>query len=124
MQNTICIDGVNFQKINERSFKKLDLSEILFVMISQSGVVDWRGTVYIFTPTAAFLMDKEDYNDGFLDELFLFVSEWNSVNVYFCDFVIIRPDIYDSFVRELCARNLPFFWFDTAIEVYKIKYCD
>ena len=93
-------------------------------MISQSGAIDRRGTIYFFTPTGAYFMEREDYTAEFKDELFLFASEWNLVNAYFCDFLIIRPDIYDSFVRELCARNQPYFWFDTAIEVYGTKYCD
>jgi hypothetical protein len=94
-------------------------------MISQSGAIDRRGRIYFFTDDGAtFFMEKEDYGEGFRDELFIFASDWNLVNAYFCDFLIFRPDIYDSFVRKLCARNTPYFWFDTAIEVYGHDYCD
>jgi len=54
MANTICIGGVNFQKINEANLKQIDISNLLFIMISQSGMVDIRGNVYFFTSTAAF----------------------------------------------------------------------
>lgn len=123
MSNTVCIKGINFKKISENYFKKADLSNLLFVMLSQSGAIDRRGTVYLFTPTDAFVMYREDYYDGFIDNMFLLLKEWNLVNVYFCDFLIINPDIYDSFVQKLCALNQPYFWFDTAIEVYKNEYC-
>ncbi len=123
MEKSICIKGVTFKRISEKSFKKIDTSNILFFMISQSGAIDRRGTIYIFTPTAAFFMDKEDYSDGFTDEFFLSIVKWKSINVYFCDFLIIKPKIYDEFVHELCTRNLRSFWFETAIDVYKDKYC-
>ena len=124
MENSICIKGVNFQRTTPGVVRKDISSNLLFFMISQSGALDRRGTIYFFTDGDTFFMDREDYADGFTDELFLFASEWNLVNAYFCDFLVFRPDIYDSFVRELCARNQPYFWFDTAIEVYKNKYCE
>ena len=124
MSNTVRIKGIDFQKINERYLKKANLSNLLFVMVSQSGAIDRRGTVYFFTLTSAFILDKGDYGDYFIDDLFLYTKDWNLINVYFCDFIIINPDIYDSFVHELCARNQPYFWFQTAIDVYKNKYCD
>jgi hypothetical protein len=68
MSNKISIKGVSFKKVNEKFIKKADLSNLLFVMMSQSGA-------------------------------------------------------YDSFIRELNAKNLPYFWFQTAIDVYKDKYC-
>ena len=123
MKNSICIQGVTFKRINEKSFAKINLSNMLFFMMSQSGAIDRRGIIYLFAPTATFFMNKEDYNDGFIDKLLLSVSKWNLVNVYFCDFLIVRPDIYDSFAHELCARNIRDFWFETAIDVYKSKYC-
>lgn len=124
MNNSIFIKGVKFERTTPKAIRKDISSNILFFMISQSGAIDRRGTIYFFTPSVAYFMEREDYTDEFTDELFLFASEWNLVNAYFCDFLIIRPDIYDSFVRELCARNQPYFWFDTAIEVYGNKYCD
>ena len=119
MSNTICIRGVNFQKINETNLKKIDVSNLLFIMISQSGMVDIRGNIYFFTPTAAFFWTKDDYDDDFVDALLLYVKDWNMINVYFCDFLLISPTIYDSFVRKLCARNIRDFWFETAIDIYK-----
>lgn len=122
MEDSICTKGITFKRIDEKYFKNIDLSSMLFFMISQSGAIDRRGTIYFFTKTDAFFMDREDYNDGFIDKLLLSVPEWNLINAYFCDFLVINPDIYDSFARELCARNQPFFWFETAIEVYRNKY--
>ena len=123
MSNTVCINGLIFQRISKNFFKKLELSNLLFIMISQSGVVDIRGNIYFFTPTETFVLTKDDYGDDFVDELLSYVKSWNLINVYFCDFIIINPDIYDSFVRELCAKNQSYFWFQTAIDVYKDKYC-
>ena len=122
MSDTIYVKGVKIQRTTAADVKKHIVPKMLFFMLSQSGAIDRRGTVYFFTDSGAFFMEKEDYCDEFIDELFLFASEWNLVNAYFCDFLVIRPDIYDFLIRELCARNQPYFWFVTAIEVYGIKY--
>ena len=124
MEKTICVQGVTFKRINEKTFKKIDPSNVLFFMISQSGVIDRRGIIYLFTKTECFYMYKKHYREGFIDNILLSVSNWNLINVYFCDFLVINPAIYEPFVRELCARNLRYFWFDTAIDVYKEKYCE
>lgn len=124
MEKSICVQGIVFKRITECAFKKIGLSNILFFMISQSGAIDRCGIIYLFTKTDCFFMDKQDYSDGFIDEVLLSVSNWNLTNVYFCDFLVVNPAIYDSFVYELCARNLRYFWFDTAIDVYKEKYCE
>ena len=122
MERSICVQGVVFKRITQCSFDKIDLSNVLFFMISQSGAIDRRGIIYFFTKTDTFFMDKQDYDDGFIDNLLLSVPEWNLINVYFCDFLVINPDIYDFLVRKLCARNQRFFWFETAIDVYKRIY--
>ena len=124
MVNTITIRGVKIKRTTPDAVRKVHSSNMLFFMISQSGGIDRRGTIYFFIDKNAFFMEREDYAPGFIDELFIYASEWNLVNAYFCDFLIIRPDIYDSFIRELCSRNQPYFWFDTAIEVYGNKYCE
>ncbi|MBO7042720.1 MAG: hypothetical protein J6W08_02520 [Alphaproteobacteria bacterium] len=124
MKDSICIKGVTFKRINEDLFKEIDPNTILFFMISQSGLVDRRGTIYIFTKSAAFFMDREDYGDGFIDRLLLSVEEWDLINVYFCDLLIIDPKIYNTFARELCARNIRDFWFETATCVYRDKYIE
>jgi len=124
MNNTISISGVKFQRTTPKAIRNDISSNLLFFMISQSGALDRRGTIYFFTPTGAYFMEREDYANEFKDELFLFAAEWNLINAYFCDFLIIRPDIYDSFVHELCAKNIRDFWFDTAIEIYRNKYCE
>lgn len=123
MNNSFTISGVKFQRTTPNTIRKVHSSNMLFFMISQSGAIDRRGTIYFFTPSGAYFMEREDYNDNFINELYIFASEWNMVNAYFCDFLIIRPDIYNSFVRELCTRNQPYFWFQTAIDVYKNEYC-
>lgn len=123
MEKYICIKGVTFKRITEKSLKKTDITNMLFFMISQSGAIDRCGTVYFFTPTASFFMDKEDYTDGFINKILSYVSKWKMINVYFCDFLVINPKIYDSFVHELCIQNTRYFWFETAIEVYRDKYC-
>ena len=122
MEKTICIKGVIFKRIDEKKFKKIDLSNVLFFMISQSGEFDRCGIIYVFTETECFFMEKQDYKEGFIDEILLSVPEWGLINVYFCDFLVINSAIYDSFVRELCARNLRYFWFETAIDVYDSRY--
>ena len=124
MNNTISISGVKFQRTTPKAIRNDISSNLLFFMISQSGALDRRGTIYFFTPTGAYFMEREDYANEFKDELFTFAAEWNLINAYFCDFLIIRPDIYDSFVHELCAKNIRDFWFDTAIEIYRNKYCE
>ena len=124
MKDSICIKGVTFKRINEDLFKEIDPNTILFFMISQSGLVDRRGTIYIFTKSAAFFMDREDYGDGLIDRLLLSVEEWDLINVYFCDLLIIDPKIYNTFARELCARNIRDFWFETATCVYRDKYIE
>ena len=123
MNDSFTVSGVKIKRTTPDYVRKNIAPKMLFFMLSQSGALDRRGTVYFFTDTSAFFMDREDYSADFIDELFIFTSEWNLVNAYFCDFLVFRPDIYDSFVRELCARNQPYFWFDTAIEVFGMKYC-
>lgn len=122
MKDSICIKGVTFKRINEDLFKEIDPKTILFFMISQSGLVDRRGTIYVFTKSAAFFMERGDYTEGFIDRLWLSVAEWDLINVYFCDLLIIDPKIYNPFARELCARNIRDFWFETATCVYRDKY--
>ena len=124
MNNSFSVHGVKFHRTTPNAVRKVHSLNMLFFMISQSGALDRRGTIYFFTPTGAYFMEREDYTAEFKDELFIFTSEWNLVNAYFCDFLIIRPDIYDSFIHELCAKNIRDFWFDTAIEVYRNKYCE
>ena len=59
MKDSICIKGVTFKRINEDLFKEIGPKTILFFMISQSGLVDRRGTIYVFTKSAAFFMEAE-----------------------------------------------------------------
>ena len=81
------------------------------------------GRIYVFTSNGAFFMNKSDYGDDFINNTLIYLGDWNLINVYFCDFLIINPKIYDSFVSELCKRNINDFWFQTAMEIYKDKYC-
>ena len=60
MKDSICIKGVTFKRFNEDLFKEIDPNIILFFMISQSDLVDRRGTIYIFTKSAAFFMDNNN----------------------------------------------------------------
>jgi hypothetical protein len=39
--------------------------------------------------------------------------------MYFYDYLVINPEIYDSFMKELCAKNIRDFWFETAIDMYR-----
>lgn len=109
MNNSFTISGVKFHRTTPNTVRKVHSLNMLFFMISQSGSLDRRGTIYFFTPTGAYFMEREDYTAEFKDELFI---------------LIIRPDIYDSFIHELCAKTIRDFWFDTAIEVYENKYCE
>ena len=46
-------------------------------------------------------------------------KNWKIINMYFYDYLVINPEIYDSFMKELCAKNIRDFWFETAIDIYK-----
>lgn len=111
--------GVDFQKITEQTFKKINFSELQFFIISQSGAIDTAGNIYIFTRDNAFFMNKNGYSKNFIDNIFVVLSEWNIINLYLCDFLVINPKIYNSFVSELCSKNIRDFWFETAIDIYK-----
>ena len=118
-ENTIYIRNVCFQKITEQAFQNMNVSNLKFVIILQSDAIDTSGNIYFFTSDGAFFMEKSDYNDVFIDKLVSITSDWNMINLYFCDFLIIKPTIYDYFVQELCSRNIRDFWFETAIDIYK-----
>ena len=115
--DTIHIRNVCFQKITEDSFKKINLSDLQFFIVSQSGVIDTPGNIYLFTSNNAFFMDKNGYNNGFIDNFLSKFLDWNLINLYFCDFLIIKPEIYNSLVKKLCARNIRDFWFETSIDL-------
>ncbi|MBQ6110599.1 MAG: hypothetical protein IJL05_04420 [Alphaproteobacteria bacterium] len=119
--DTICIRNVWFQEITEQTFHKINISDLQFFLISQSGVIDKPGNIYFFTSDGAFFMNQNDYKDGFINKLLSIVPEWNLVNIYFCDFLIINPKIYNSFVTQLCTTNIRDFWFETAIDIYNIN---
>lgn len=115
----ITIRHVKFQKINEQIFKNINLSNIKFFMILQSGLIDTPGNIYIFTTNGAFFLTKT--KDNFIDKFLSIMNKnnWKIINLYFCDFLVINPEIYDSFMKELCAKNIRDFWFETAIDMYK-----
>ena len=116
------IKDVYFQNITEQTFNKLDLSNLQFFMVSQSGVIDVLGNIYLFMIDGAFVIEKCDNN--FTEKLLSTFSKWEKINLYFCDFLIINPKISDSFIPELYARNIRDFWFETAVEIYRDKYCE
>lgn len=120
-QKTICLRGVNFQKITEQTFDKINLSELKFFFISRSGIIDTPGKIYFFTSDGAFIMYTNAYGTHFIEERlsFIYDQEWNIINLCFCDFLFINPKIYKSFVTELCSRNIRDFWFETTIDIYK-----
>lgn len=117
----ITIRHVKFQKINEQIFKNINLSNIKFFMILQSGLIDTAGNIYVFADDCAFFMTKHGYKDNFIDKFLSIMNKnnWKIINMYFCDFLVINPEIYDSFMKELCAKNIRDFWFETAIDIYK-----
>lgn len=118
----ICIKNLDFQQITESAFKQINLSDVLFFVLSQSGGIDAVGNIYFFTTNGAFFMDKNKYGTKFID--FLFSIKWRRINLYFCDFLIINPKIYDLFVCNLTEKNIRDFWFESAIEIYKERYCE
>ena len=120
-KDTICIRDVNFQKTSEQTFKKTHISKLLFFIISQSGAIDAPGNIYFFTSDKAYFMSSNEYTNEFIDKILENTKEWNLINLYFCDYLIINPKIYNSFVKELCARNIRDYWFDSAIDIYKNK---
>ena len=121
MKKSVWINGVEFKSIKESSFKKI-VSDLQFFMVSQSGEIEVPGNIYFFTNTGAWFMKKEGYADDFIDKLLSKFSDWHLINLCFFDFLIINPKIYDSLIKEISAKNIRDYWFETAIGVYKDKY--
>lgn len=118
-RNTICIRNLEFQKITEQQFSTIDMCDVKFFILLQSGLIDTPGNIYIFTTNGAFFLTKT--KDNFIDKFLSMMDSknWKKINLYFCDFLVINPEIYDSFMKELCAKNIRDFWFETAIDMYK-----
>ena len=116
-------NGVNFQKIDKESFFKQNLSNLLFFIVSRSGMIDAPGNAYFFMTDGAFFV--KNCSDSFVDEVFSRTGtrQWNKINLYLCDDLIIDSKIYKSFVHELCSRNIRDFWFETTFVVYKKCFC-
>lgn len=115
----ICIQNVRFRKITEKSFHKMKLSNLKFFIVSRSGVIDNIGNIYFFTSDGAFVMDKNGYSYDFIENFVSTRKQWKKINLYFCDDLIINPEIYDDFTKKLYATNIRDYWFETAIEIYK-----
>lgn len=124
MSDSICLRGIKFKKIREQDWRKINTQNLEFLFISSSGFISDAGYVYLFTSNGAFYIKKSVYNNSFIDKYlpFIYDDEWNVINLYFCDLLIINPEIYNSFVSELCAKNIRDFWFQTAIDIYKYKH--
>ncbi|MFQ6726961.1 MAG: hypothetical protein ACLRFF_01240 [Alphaproteobacteria bacterium] len=117
--NTICIRNVIFHKINKQTFDTIDLSDLQFFIVSRSGLIDTPRNMYFFTSTKAFFMNQSKNTDNFLSTKI--PGDWKKINLFFCDDLFINPKIYNSFARELCAKNIRDFWFQTAIDIFKDK---
>ena len=117
----ITLRNVQFQKITEQNLKDINMSNIQYFFVSQSGAIDISGNIYFFTSNGAFFMTKTDYQKKFIDKFLskTNVQKWKKINLYFCDFLIINPKIYDFFIKELCAKNIRDFWFETAIDIFE-----
>ena len=120
-KRTVIVNNVEFTRINQKDFLNIDTHKLQFFIISQSGIIDTRGNIYFFTTNGAFFMKKNEYSKNFIDKLLSIFGDWNLINLFFCDFLIVNPDIYDFFVHELCAKNIQDFWFEKAFEIYKTK---
>ena len=120
---TICIRNVIFQKITKQTFGIMNISDLQFFIISRSGAIDTPGNMYFFTSTDAFFMhepkDIYDFVAKFLPTKI--PGPWRKINLHFCDDLFINPKIYDSFVHELCARNIRDFWLHTTIDIFRDK---
>ena len=123
MSNTVCLRNVIFHKINKQTFDTINTSDLQFFIVLRSGLIDTSGNMYFFTSDSAFFMHEHkdicDFADSFL--LKKIPGQWKKINLYFCDDLFIREEIYDSFVHELCARNIRDFWFQTTIDIFKDK---
>ena len=115
----ISVFNVDFKRISQSDFYKIDFSKLKFFIVSQSGGIDTPGNIYFFCDDGAFFMNKSCYGDNFINKILLKFGDWNLINLHLCDFIIIKPDIYQSFVRELCSRNIRDFWFRTTFDIYK-----
>lgn len=124
-KNTICLRNVEFQIINQKTFDTVNIEDIKYFFISASGLIDTPGNTYIFTSDGAFFMSKSGYSNDFINRFLIIFGkkQWQKLNLFFCDFLFIAPEIYDSFVRELCARNIRDFWFETMIDIFRDKVC-
>jgi len=115
----IDIQGVRFYTVTEKTFNKINLSNLQFFIISRSGVVDDAGNVYFFTSDGAFVMYKNGYCYDFIEKFIAARKRWKKINLYFCDDLIINPEIYDDFTKQLYATNIRDYWFETAIDIYR-----
>ena len=120
-KKAVIVNNVDFTRITEKDFSNIDIHKLQFFIISQSGNIDTPGNIYFFTTNGAFFMDKSGYNNNFIDKLLSKFGDWNLVNLYFCDFLIINPDIYQSFIHKLCTQNIRDFWFEKSFEIYANK---
>jgi len=71
----ITIRHVKFQRINEQILRNINLLNIKFFMILQSGDIDTPGNIYVFNKDCAFFMSKNGYKDDFIDEFLSIVGE-------------------------------------------------
>ena len=115
----IDIQNVRFYTVTEKTFNKIKLSNLQFFIISRSGVVDDAGNVYFFTSDGAFVMYENGYSYDFIENFVSTRKQWKKINLYFCDDLIITPDICDDFLKKLYATNIRDYWFETAIDMYK-----
>ena len=120
-KDTTDIKTIQFTKITEQSFDKINLSDLKYFIISRSGLIDTPGNIYFFTSKNAFLMNKCGYQKDFIDKFLskINIQNWEKINLYFCDDLFINIEIYDSFIKELCAKNIRDFWFETALDIFK-----
>lgn len=118
------INGVKFQRITEQDLHKINQENLMFLFVSSSGVVADSGYIYLFSSGGAFYIKNAIYFESFINKYFSFIYDntWREINLYFCDLLIINPKIYDSFVLDLCSRNIRDYWFQSAIEIYRDKY--
>ncbi len=124
MNKSISMNGVIFQKISEQDLHKISHQKLMFLFVSSSGVMADCGYVYLFSDDGAFYIKNNICFESFINKYFPFVCDngWGWINVYFCDFLIINPKVYDSFVCELRNRNIRDYWFQSAIEIYRDGY--
>ena len=69
----IIIQNLEFKKINQQQLNKINISELKYFFLSQSGAIDAPGNLYLFTSNGAFFIN---HVEKFIDKFLLKIKDW------------------------------------------------